>query len=746
MKLTFYTANCLHNAQNTVYPNHVVATGESEMHRVTAKDHVCAKYKDNIRSNENFELSDNVPMDCDNDHSDEPRDWITPEALDEMLPDVEYVLIPSRHHMMPKDGKSARPRWHAYFAINPLTSAEAYAALKRKIHAAFPFFDSNALDAARFFFGSPGANIIWHEGNLTIADFITLNRNNDIIHQGSRNNTLSHFAGRVIKRFGVTDRAYAVFREKAAKCSPPLEEEELQKIWNSASKFGAKLAQQPGYIPPEEYDGELTFEPTDYSDVGQAVAFTAAYGDELVYTAAFDYCRYNGMYWEESRQKPVGAMIEFTDLQLAEATAKVEQSLSALEDSGISAAEAIRGGKRFEESLTPVQARLYGIYRHARSYQTFVEKRRDAKYIKNALDVSKPMLEKRPEDLDSNPYLLNTPTGTYDIRQGVGGFHEHDPQEYLTKITVVSPDDAGTQLWQDALNLFFCNDERLIEYVQLILGLTVIGKVFVEALIIAYGEGRNGKSTFWNAIARVLGSYSGSMSADALTVGCRRNVKPEMAELKGKRLIIAAELEEGMRLNTSIVKQLCSTDPVYAEKKFKDPFSFIPSHTLVLYTNHLPRVGATDPGTWRRLIVIPFHAVIEGDNDIKNYTDYLVENAGGAILKWIIEGAQKVIAQGYHIEAPQCVLDAVSAYRENNDWLGKFIEECCIAGDDLSEKSGELYTEYRNYCARTGDFTRSTTDFYAALELAGYKRLNVKNRRFIRGLQLKSNAELDFLE
>ena len=68
------------------------------------------------------------------------------------------------------------------------------------------------------------------------------------------------------------------------------------------------------------------------------------------------------------------------------------------------------------------------------------------------------------------------------------------------------------------------------------------------------------KSTFWNAIARVLGSYSGTISADALTVGGKRNVKPEMAELKGKRLVIAAELEEGVRLNTSIVKQLCSTD------------------------------------------------------------------------------------------------------------------------------------------------------------------------------------------
>ncbi len=69
---------------------------------------------------------------------------------------------------------------------------------------------------------------------------------------------------------------------------------------------------------------------------------------------------------------------------------------------------------------------------------------------------------------------------------------------------------------------------------------------------------------------------------------------------------MAAESQEGARLNDSIVKQLCSTDAIFAEKKYKDPFSFIPSHTLVLYTNHLPKVSASDDGIWRRLIVIPF--------------------------------------------------------------------------------------------------------------------------------------------
>ena len=257
-------------------------------------------------------------------------------------------------------------------------------------------------------------------------------------------------------------------------------------------------------------------------------------------------------------------------------------------------------------------------------------------------------------------------------------------------------------------------------------------------MIIAYGEGRNGKSTFWNVIARVFGSYSGNISADVLTVGNRRNVKPELAEAKGKRLLIAAELEEGMRLNTSNIKQLCSTDEIYAEKKYKDPFGYVPTHTLVLYTNHLPKVGAIDEGTWRRLIVIPFEAKIEGKSDIKNYADFLFEEAGGAILSWIIEGAEKVIKDDFKIKLPKKVEEAIQTYKENNDWLNHFLTECCEIDESYTEKSGKVYDEYRAFCIRTGEFIRSTTDFYTAIDSSKFERKKTKNGNVIKGLKVKS--------
>lgn len=224
-------------------------------------------------------------------------------------------------------------------------------------------------------------------------------------------------------------------------------------------------------------------------------------------------------------------------------------------------------------------------------------------------------------------------------------------------------------------------------------------------------------------------------------MGCRRNIKPEMAEVKGKRLLIAAEMQEGARLNDSTVKQLCSTDDVFAEKKYKDPFSFKPCHTLVLYTNHLPRVSASDDGIWRRLIVIPFNAKITGKSDIKNYGEYLYDNAGESILAWVIEGAKKVIDLDYQIPVPACVKAAIDEYRSQNDWFGHFMEDKCETGDGFRESSSSLYQAYRNYCIDTNEYVRSTADFYFALESAGFERVTLNRKRYFKGVRLRTDVD-----
>ena len=178
-----------------------------------------------------------------------------------------------------------------------------------------------------------------------------------------------------------------------------------------------------------------------------------------------------------------------------------------------------------------------------------------------------------------------------------------------------------------------------------------------------------------------------------------------------------------------------------AAKKCKSPSSYVPSHTLVPHTNRLPRVGALDKGTWRRLIVVPFNAKIKGKSDIKNYADYLYEHASGAILQWILDGAKAVIAENFQLTPPKVVQDAIQKYKEDNDWLGQFFADCCELDVTYVQKSGELYDAYHTYCARVGAFTRSTTDFYNALEAEGMRRKRTSKGSFIYGLRLLSEFE-----
>lgn len=744
MQMTIYDAATVGSRSNCVYPNPVTVTDADTMRQAATFDHVCAAYKQNYRSVDNFLKADCLPMDCDNDHSDDPDDWLTPFDVAMDFPGVGMIFVYSRSHMKPKGKRGPRPRFHVYFICTETTNSEIYSSWKDRLIADYPYFDDGAKDSARFLFGVKNAVVEVYDGEITIDEFLAdsfaeWDAAQGQIPEGSRNKTMSHYAGRIIKRLGNTEEAHKQFLKEAEKCSPPLDDAELAGIWASAVKFGAKVAAQEGYIPPEQYNQDFLLMPEDFSDVGQAIVLSREYMDRLRFSPATDYIVFNGSFWEESQPNAQGIAQELTARQLEEAETEIQRCMKEMSDNGAWAMLAAMGAKKAMAAFSEAQRRSFEKYERAEAYRKYAIKRRDTKYISAALKEARPMIQIEQRVLDADEFLLNLPSGTCDLR--TGAVREHNAQDYITKQTAVDPSGDGMDVWEDALQTFFQGDADLIRYVQEIVGLAAIGKVYIEALVIAYGEGRNGKSTFWNTIARVLGTYSGNMSADTLTVGCKRNVKPELAEAKGKRMIIAAELEEGMRLNTSNVKQLCSTDEIYAEKKYKAPFSYVPAHTLVLYTNHLPRVGAIDQGTWRRLIVIPFNAKIEGKADIKNYADFLFKMAGGAVLQWIIEGAKRVIASDYKIAQPRVVQDAIQKYKENNDWLSHFLEDCCEIDPSYEAKSGEVYNTYRSYCNQMGEYARSTTDFYTAIEAADFTRHKTKKGMLIRGFRLKSEFE-----
>ena len=262
-----YRADCIGNAKNCLYP-HTVEVGDAEsLTSAVSRDYVAAEYQGGYRSDTRFLSSDCLALDCDNDHSEDPTQWVTPEIIMRLLPDVTAGFHFSRHHLLVKDGKSARPRFHCFFLIDRMVDAAAYADLKKRLNALFPFFDTKALDAARFFFGTTEPAVAFFPGTITLNEcldcyypddpFVGMPDSRPVIPQGSRNNRMHDFAVRVLKRCGISEEAKEAYRRMAEHCEPALETEELRDIWQSSVKFYKKtISVNPDYVPPEEFGKE----------------------------------------------------------------------------------------------------------------------------------------------------------------------------------------------------------------------------------------------------------------------------------------------------------------------------------------------------------------------------------------------------------------------------------------------------------------------------------------------------------
>lgn len=566
----------------------------------------------------------------------------------------------------------------------------------------------------------------------------------DTIPAGTRNSTMHTFACKMLKKYGAADgRALEAYQRQAGKCVPALDDKELAGIWNSALRFYANtICKAPDYIPPEEYNAAEFLRPEYFTDVDEAEVLAAQYGHMLRFTSATGWMFFDGKVWIAGEPLAHGCMHALTARQLE----SIEDEQAAAKEKLNEATEAYNAAVLDANVAKPEKTRLKDEMRKAaalldmlKTEEHFYLKCRSSNTIKHVLTEGQTFLLLDVSELDKNPLLLNTPAGTVDLN--TGAMRAHDPLDFCTKITNAAPDQNGAELFRDFLHNLTSGDSDMQRYLQETAGMFLVGAVYLEKLTIAHGEGGNGKSTFFNLLVKVMGTYAGYIASDVL-IASNRNKAPEYAELRGKRLVVAGETEEGMRLDTATVKRLCSTDPIRAEAKYYAPFDFVPSHSLALFTNHLPKVGTIDRGTWDRLVIVPFtHRFRDTKMEVLNYAEYLFDHCGGAVLAWMIEGARRFIQNQKKIVLPAVVKAAIANYRNDNDWLNNFLAERCTQDETFSEKSGALYQSYRDYCEKTGEYTRNAPDFKAAISSAGFTYTKTAAGILVKGLRLLTDFD-----
>lgn len=251
-------------------------------------------------------------------------------------------------------------------------------------------------------------------------------------------------------------------------------------------------------------DFQNSVKPADYSDAGNAAIFVREYCDDVIFTDSMGWLCWDGKRWERNEHKALELAEELSKRMLDEAFATYRDALH--NEAEVKAANP-EGGAAVKEAGEAVK--------RAKSYLSHANTTRRSARIKAILELARPYLVLPGNAMDADPWDLNTQAGI--INLVTGEFRPNQRESHCTKVTAVCRSSEGVDLWQNFLDTITCGDSSLKGFLQLVIGMALFGKVYQEGVTFAVGDGKNGKSTFFNAVGTVLGDYSGYIDIDVIT-------------------------------------------------------------------------------------------------------------------------------------------------------------------------------------------------------------------------------------
>lgn len=439
-----------------------------------------------------------------------------------------------------------------------------------------------------------------------------------LIGPGSRNQELTRRAGKM-RSIGMdeNDIYQALLKINATKCSPPLPEKEVRTIAESVSKY------QVGNT-----SAALT-------DVWNAERFVERYGQNLRWCEKLGgWFVWNGSCWQQTEQTAL-----------------------------------VKWAKDFVRSLS-LQADAVGD----KKLKGHAIRSESAGKLSAILELAKSEAGVMADFnvFDSNNNLLNCANGTLNL--DTGEMYEAKREDYITKAVSLPYDPkAECPTWGRFLEEVFQGDYDLIQYVQRAIGYCLSGYTTEQKFFLCVGNGRNGKSTFLKHLMYILAPSYSSGTPSATMLENDGNTMNAIAALKGKRLVVLNEFDEGKTLSAAQVKNLTGGEPVVARLLYHEQFVYTPTYKFWLTTNFKPRIKDTSLGIWRRLVVIPFDYTVPPEKiDIKLDEKIAAEYSG--ILNWAIEGYRQWRKSG--LPVLEKLKRVASVYQSDSDMIGQFIDDC----------------------------------------------------------------------
>jgi putative DNA primase/helicase len=509
---------------------------------------------------------------------------------------------------------------------------------------------------------------------------------------------------------------------------------------------------QNGHKPPPNQPGEL--QPTTgipepdllrlhATDTGNGRRLAALHGCDLRYCHPWDkWLCWDGKRWrEDDRGEPEWRAKDVCCVLLRQAAQRAAELAASLKEAGDEEKKAV---------LTAKIEAMQGI-------QSFALKSESAARLAAMISLagSEPGIPILPSDLNRDPWLLNCRNGTIELR--TGKLREHRREDFITQLcpTPYHP-DAKCPSWLKFLSEIFpatadaaetAGNPELIDFLQRFLGYALTGLTIEQILAIFWGVGSNGKTTLIEALLATIGpDYADTLHAAVLMVAKGDRHPTEIADLFGKRLIASMESSDGARLNEALVKQLTGSDTLKARRMREDFWSFKPTHSLILSTNHKPRITGRDHAIRRRLRLVPFTQRFAERDQHGNLPECAKEKDKGlpeklvaetpGILAWLVQGCLSWQAHG--LPTPQEVRVATDDYIAYEDVLATWISECCVAGSpNYRARASALYDSYQAWATDAGErFTMTKRQFTAALREEGLQECTSNGLWFL-GISLR---------
>lgn len=321
--------------------------------------------------------------------------------------------------------------------------------------------------------------------------------------------------------------------------------------------------------------------------------------------------------------------------------------------------------------------------------------------------------------------LIPLENGVYDTSKKA--LREYKPDDWFqSKMPVAYDKNASCPVFEKTIGEIFDGDKARVAVVQEIFGNALLNSSKAEKLFLWVGMGSNGKSLLGDILTELIG-HDNTSHVPLSQFSERFGMEP----IIGKMLNLSAENEVVKSLHTESLKSLTSGDTVSIPRKFKTALTVKQNTSLVFLLNTLPNISDLSHGFQRKLLILPFEHIFHTEEMDKNRKAKILPGELGGILNWAIQGALKLMENGFEFTDSKKIKDIAAQYEAEQNPVQSFFREALKPEEGQRISRKQILELYRLWLQGQGMGARGTDSgqrFWKILENAATLAGHLKPR------------------